>query len=121
MGEGHSTCHSISNNGTKQIHKRWNILRRKSETKREKESLDLDIINPEIPSSVMSWNCHHKLEEIKRNLIQFKSKFEQTQSPKSKLSKTKSKSLNDLMIISSKHRFVILYISSFLSFYVQII
>ena len=127
MGDSQSSCHLVTNNqinkpkqrkkkrGSKQS-KRWNILKRKSESNQEREKphfpddacIDLDIVNPEIPSSVMSWNCHHKLAEIRNNLNKFQSKFVDIKLPKTKLSrtklsKTKTKSLNDLTINSSKH------------------
>eukprot|EP01084_Bolivina_argentea_P124361 220374_1 len=85
MGNDISTHRSTQQNSKQS--KKWRLPSRKYKSKRDREkrhnvSLDLDITDPArtMKSPVMSWNCHRKLENIKKNVISVQSNVDKIKS-----------------------------------------
>eukprot|EP01084_Bolivina_argentea_P124360 220373_1 len=75
------STHRSTQQNSKQS-KKWRLPSRKYKSKRDREkrhnvSLDLDITDPArtMKSPVMSWNCHRKLENIKKKIKEIDEKM----------------------------------------------
>lgn len=107
MGHSSSSLNNNQSNGshlssnldtTKQSKQSKKILSEKKKEKDDNISIDLDLINPylnNIESPIISWNCHHKLENIKKTLIQIQSNY-------TKNNKNKQKHKTSLSSLSPK-------------------